>query len=165
LIRLFRPFFNGVCDACGVLGQCPGSACQTSWRTAPVIGPDVTTIGGIATTARLGVGAGPSAIFPVIGTLCHGTRGHKGLRIGGSARGCQFETMDSTVSRYLSGKSLVEGNPDTPDDNLVGGPDYRAARGLAQSEHLGGRGALSVRILMALQAAKVAPKQCAAQLS
>lgn len=113
---------------------------QISERAAPVTGPDVTTIGGIATNARINVRAGPSVIFPVVGTLGYGTRVRKGLCLGGgSARWCQVETMDGKVSGYVYGKFLVEGTPDTPDDNLVGGPDYWAVRGLASNERLGVR--------------------------
>lgn len=109
-------------------------------RAEPVTGPDVTTIGGIATNARVNVRAGPSVIFPIVGTLGYGTRVTKGLCIGGgSARWCEVETMDGKMSGYVSGRFLVEGGPETPDDNLAGGPDYWAVRGLTGNERLGVR--------------------------
>ncbi|MDP3194811.1 SH3 domain-containing protein [Tabrizicola sp.] len=100
----------------------------------------MTTIGGIATGARINVRSGPSALFPVVGTLGYGTRVTKGLCIGGgSARWCEVETMDGKISGYVSGRFLVEGAERPTDDDLAGGPDYWAVRGLAANERLGVR--------------------------
>jgi uncharacterized protein YraI len=112
---------------------------QVSERAEPVTGPGVTTIGGIATTARINVRQGPSILFPVVGSLGYGTRVQKGLCIGGgSARWCEVTTMDGKVSGYVSGRFLVEGAA-PPTDDLAGGPDYWAVRGLASNERLGVR--------------------------
>lgn len=118
----------------------PMAQAQTSERAEPVTGPGVTTIGGIATNARINVRQGPSALFPVVGTLGYGTRVNKGLCIGGgSARWCEVTTMDGKVSGFVAGRFLVEGEAPTPDDNLSGGPDYWAVRGLEGNERLGVR--------------------------
>lgn len=113
---------------------------QVSERAEPVTGPDVTTIGGIATNARINVRRGPSVVFPAIGTLGYGTRVRKGLCIGGgSARWCEVATLDGRISGFVSGQFLVEGTATTPDDNLAGGPDYWSVRGLKSNERLGVR--------------------------
>lgn len=109
-------------------------------RAEPVTGPGVTTIGNIATGARINVRSGPSVLFPVVGTLGYGTRVEKGLCIGGgSARWCDVETMDGKLSGYVSGRFLVEGAKPPTDDDLAGGPDYWAVKGLASNERLGVR--------------------------
>lgn len=113
---------------------------QVAERAEPATGPGVTTIGGIATGARINVRSGPSVLFPVVGTLGYGTRVTKGLCLGGgSARWCEVETMDGKVSGYVSGRFLVEGAEKPTDDDLAGGPDYWAVRGLSSSERLGVR--------------------------
>lgn len=113
---------------------------QVSERAEPVTGPGVTTIGGISTTARINVRSGPSVVFPVVGTLGYGTRVTKGICIGGgSARWCEVKTLDGKVSGFVAGRFLVEGSAPTPDDDLAGGPDYWAVRGLAANERLGVR--------------------------
>jgi len=113
---------------------------QVSERAEPVTGPGVTTIGNIATGARINVRSGPSVIFPVVGTLGYGTRVEKGLCIGGgSARWCEVETMDGKLSGYVAGRFLVEGAKPPTDDDLAGGPDYWAVKGLASNERLGVR--------------------------
>jgi uncharacterized protein YraI len=113
---------------------------QVSERAEPVTGPGVTTIGGIATGARINVRSGPSVLFPVIGTLGYGTRVQKGLCIGGgSARWCEVETMDGKLSGYVAGRFLVEGDRPPSDDDLAGGPDYWVVKGLASNERLGVR--------------------------
>lgn len=118
----------------------PQLLAQTSERAEPVTGPGVTTIGNIATNARINVRAGPAVLFPVVGTLSYGTRVNKGLCIGGgSARWCEVTTMDGKISGYVSGRFLVEGKEPTPDDGLTGGPDYWKVRGLASNERLGVR--------------------------
>lgn len=111
---------------------------QVSERAEPVTGPGITTIGNIAESARINVRSGPSVLFPVVGTLGYGTRVNKGLCIGGgSARWCEVETMDGSVTGYVSGRFLVEGTES--DDDLVGGPDYWEVVGLASNERLGVR--------------------------
>lgn len=113
---------------------------QVAERAAPVTGPGVTTIGNIATNARVNVRSGPGVFFPAIGTLSYGTRVQKGLCIGGgSARWCQVETMDGRISGYVSAGYLVEGTVTPPDDGLTGGPDYWEVRGLGSNELLGVR--------------------------
>lgn len=113
---------------------------QVSERAEPVTGPGVTTIGGISTGARINVRSGPSVLFPVVGTLGYGTRVNKGLCIGGgSAKWCEVETMDGKISGYVSGRFLVEGAERPTEDDLVGGPDYWAVRGLGPNERLGVR--------------------------
>lgn len=118
----------------------PQVLAQASERAEPVTGPGVTTIGGIATDARINVRQGPSVLFPVVATLGYGTRVNKGLCIGGgSARWCEITTMDGKITGYVSGRFLVEGQAPTPDDDLAGGPDYWAVRGLQANERLGVR--------------------------
>jgi uncharacterized protein YraI len=113
---------------------------QVSERAAPVTGPGVTTIGGIAPNARINVRSGPALAFPAVGTLSYGTRVRKGPCIGGgSARWCQIQTLDGRVSGYVAGQYLVEGTATTPEDNLAGGPDYWVVRGLQPNERLGVR--------------------------
>ena len=113
---------------------------QVAGRAEPVTGPGVTTIGGIGANARINVRRGPTILFPVVGTLGFGTRVEKGVCIGGgSARWCQVETMDGKVSGYVSGQFLVEGSAPPPPDDLEGGPDYWAVRGLAANDRLGVR--------------------------
>ena len=113
---------------------------QASERAEPVTGPGVVTIGNIATNARVNLRAGPSVLFPVVGSLGYGTRVNKGLCIGGgSARWCEVSTLDGKLSGYVAGRFLVEGATPTPDDNLAGGPDYWAVTGLASNERLGVR--------------------------
>lgn len=113
---------------------------QATERAEPVTGPGVTTIGGIATNARINVRSGPAVFFPMVGTLGFGTRVTKGGCIGGgSARWCEIETLDAKVSGYVSAKFLVEGATNPPPDDLEGGPDYWAVRGLASNERLGVR--------------------------
>lgn len=113
---------------------------QASTRAEPVTGPGVTTIGNIATNAKVNLRAGPSTVFPVVGSLGYGTRVKKGLCIGGgSARWCEVETMDGKVSGYVSAKYLVEGERPPTDDDLAGGPDFWAVTGLAGNERLGVR--------------------------
>jgi uncharacterized protein YraI len=117
----------------------PGALAQSSTRAEPVTGPGVTTIGGIASTAKVNVRGGPGPIFPVVATLGYGTRVEKGLCIGGgSARWCEIETMDGKTTGWVAGRYLVEGAT-TPDDSLDGGPDYWAVRGLQGNERLGVR--------------------------
>ena len=113
---------------------------QVSERAEPVTGPGVTTIGGIGVNARINVRSGPSVVFPVVGTLGFGTRVETGLCIGGgSARWCEVQTMDGRVSGYVAGRFLVEGGPAVPPDDLIGGPDFWAVRGLQGNERLGVR--------------------------
>lgn len=113
---------------------------QVSERAEPVTGPGVVTIGNIATNAKVNLRAGPSTVFPVVGSLGYGTRVNKGLCIGGgSARWCEVETMDGKVSGYVSGRFLVEGARPPTDDDLAGGPDFWAVTGLASNERLGVR--------------------------
>lgn len=120
-------------------GTAPAHA-QVSERAEPVTGPGVTTIGNISSNARINVRAGPSVVFPAIGTLGYGTRVHKGMCIGGgSARWCEVSTLDGRTSGYVSGQFLVEGAAPPPDDGLTGGPDYWAVRGLQGNERLGVR--------------------------
>lgn len=110
---------------------------QASARAEPVTGPDVTTIGGIATDASVNLRSGPAPLFPAVGTLSYGTRVRKGLCIGGgSARWCYVETMDSRLSGYVAARFLVEGGAKPPGDDLDGGPDFWAVRGLAQGDRL-----------------------------
>jgi uncharacterized protein YraI len=123
-----------------VVMAAPVSQAQVTERAAPVTGPGVTTIGNIATNARINVRSGPGVFFPAVGTLTYGTRVQKGACIGGgSARWCQVETMDSKVSGYVSAGFLVEGAAQPPEDDLVGGPDYWEVRGLGSNELLGVR--------------------------
>lgn len=118
----------------------PVARAQVPERAAPVTGPGVTTIGNIATDARINVRSGPSVMFPVVGTLGYGTRVNKGLCIGGgSARWCEVETMDRKISGYVSGRFLVEGSGKPTEDDLVGGPDYWVVHGLTSNERLGVR--------------------------
>ena len=113
---------------------------QATVLAEPVTGPGVTTIGGIASNKSINVRSGPAILFPVVGTLRYGTRVNKGGCIGGgSARFCKVETMDARVRGYVSAKFLVEGAAVLPPDDLEGGPDYWAVRGLASNERLGVR--------------------------
>ena len=113
---------------------------QVSTRAAPVTGPGVTTIGGIAANARVNLRSGPAILFPVVGTLGYGTRVQKGLCIGGgSAQWCEVKTMDGKISGFVSGQFLVDGTSPTPDDSLAGGPDYWVVRGLSSNQVLGVR--------------------------
>lgn len=114
-----------------VWSAAPAVVAQTTERAAPVTGPGVTTIGGIASNASVNVRSGPAAIFPVVGTLGYGTRVTKGICIGGgSARWCHVDATDGSVSGYVSGKFLVEGKPPVTDNGGDGGPDYWAVTGL-----------------------------------
>lgn len=130
-----------VCLLLAVLwGLGTAAIAQVSERAEPVTGPGITTIGGIATNARINVRSGPSALFPVVATLGYGTRVSKGLCLGGgSAQWCEIETMDGKVSGYVAGRFLVEGGATSPDDDLAGGPDFWVVRGLAANERLGVR--------------------------
>jgi uncharacterized protein YraI len=122
------------------LGGLTAAQAQVTERAEPVTGPGVTTIGNIATGARINVRSGPAVLFPVVGTLGYGTRVNKGLCIGGgSARWCEVTTMDGRISGYVAGRFLVEGGTTPPDDGLEGGPDFWAVRGLASNERLGVR--------------------------
>lgn len=113
---------------------------QVSQRAEPVTGPGVTTIGGIATDARINVRSGPGTFFPTVGTLGYGTRVNVGLCIGGgSARWCEVSTMDRKISGYVAGRFLVEGDAPPPVDGTDGGPDYWEVRGLGSNELLGVR--------------------------
>ncbi|WP_135449325.1 MULTISPECIES: SH3 domain-containing protein [Tabrizicola] len=113
---------------------------QVSERAEPVTGPGIVTIGNIATNARVNLRAGPSVLFPVVGSLGYGTRVNKGLCIGGgSARWCEVSTLDGKLSGYVSGRFLVEGAAPPTDDDLAGGPDYWVVRGLGNNERLGVR--------------------------
>jgi uncharacterized protein YraI len=124
--------------AAGLAGT--GALAQVSERAEPVTGPGVTTIGNIATNARVNLRAGPAVLFPVVGTLGYGTRVEKGLCIGGgSARWCEVTTMDGKTSGYVAARFLVEGSAPPPDDGLAGGPDFWAVRGLGANERLGVR--------------------------
>ena len=110
---------------------------QTAERAKPVTGPDVTTIGGIAPNARVNVRSGPAVVFPSVGSVGYGTRVSKGICLGGgSARWCQIRTMDGRLSGYVSARFLVEGAPETADDNLTGGPDFWVVRGLPPGDRL-----------------------------
>lgn len=106
-------------------------------RAAPVTGPGVTTIGGIASNARVNVRSGPAAVFPKVGSLGYGTRVTKGVCLGGgSARWCQITTMDGRLSGYVAERFLVEGGQQAPDDGLDGGPDFWVVRGLPPGDRL-----------------------------
>ncbi len=110
---------------------------QVAQRAEPVTGPDVTTIGGIASNARVNVRTGPAAVFPSVGSLGYGTRVRKGVCVGGgSARWCQVETMDRRISGFVSARYLVEGAARPPTDSLDGGPDFWAVRGVPAGERL-----------------------------
>ena len=118
----------------------PEARAQVSGRAEPVTGPGVVTIGGIADGARVNVRSGPTALFPVVGSLGYGTRVNKGPCIGGgSAKWCEVTTMDGALTGFVAGRFLVEGADPTPDDSLDGGPDYWAVRGLGSGERLGVR--------------------------
>ncbi len=118
----------------------PALQAQVSERAEPVTGPGVTTIGNIGIDARINVRAGPTVLFPVVATLGYGTRVEKGSCIGGgSARWCEVTTMDGRINGFVSGRFLVEGEAAPPDDDLAGGPDFWAVKGLASNERLGVR--------------------------
>ncbi len=137
--RLLLAFIAGVMLALQPVSAGRAEA-QVSGRAEPVTGPGVTTIGNIATNAKVELRSGPSVLFPVVGTLGYGTRVKKGLCIGGgSARWCEVSTMDGKLSGYVPGRFLVEGKVPTPDDDLAGGPDYWSVTGLASNERLGVR--------------------------
>lgn len=121
-----------------IVVQSLSAQAQVSERAEPVTGPGVVTIGNIGTGARVNVRAGPTALFPIVGTLPYGTRVEKGVCVGGgSARWCEITSMDGRVSGYVAGRFLVEGAG--PDDDLAGGPDFWKVRGLASNERLGVR--------------------------
>lgn len=139
LLRLLVAVIAGAMLALPVGIAAPARA-QVSERAEPVTGPGVITIGNIASNARVNLRAGPSVLFPVVGSLGYGTRVKKGLCIGGgTARWCEVETMDGKLSGYVSGRFLVEGAAPPTDDDLAGGPDYWAVTGLASNERLGVR--------------------------
>jgi uncharacterized protein YraI len=124
-----------------VLALCAGltgaALAQAQLRAEPITGPGVTTIGNIDRNARVNLRAGPSSLFPSVGTLNYGTRVQRGYCIGGgSARWCQVETMDGRLSGYVSGRFLVEGAAPRPPDAGDGGPDYWAVRGLGPGQRL-----------------------------
>lgn len=104
---------------------------QVSQRAEPVTGPGVVTIGGIDSNARVKVHAGPSEIFPPVGTLGYGARVRKGTCLGGgSAQWCQIEAVDGSVSGYVRGRYLVEGGGAGRE------PDYWEVRGLPPGSKL-----------------------------
>lgn len=107
-------------------------------RAAPVTGPDVTTIGGIAPGARVNVRSGPSSLFAPVGTLAYGTRVRTGICLGsGNGRWCQIEAYDSNLKGFVSARFLVQGSETAPGgDGLDGGPDYWAVRGLPAGDRL-----------------------------
>ncbi len=111
---------------------------QAETRAAPVTGPGVTTIGNIASNARVNLRSGPGPIFPSIATLPYGTRVDVGGCIGGgSNRWCQVDTTDGRYSGYVSGRFLVEGTAARPPDaGMDGGPDYYVVRGLGAGDRL-----------------------------
>lgn len=110
---------------------------QVSTRAEPVAGPGVITIGGIASNASVNVRSGPAVLFPAIGTLGYGTRVRRGLCVGGgSAQWCQVQTMDGTVSGYVSGQFLVEGAGKPPGAGLDGGPPYWKVQGVPAGARL-----------------------------
>lgn len=113
------------------LGLWSSALAQGASRADPVTGPDVTTIGNISADARVNVRSGPTALFPVIGTLGYGARVRPGLCLGnGTARWCQVDAVDGSVSGFVSERYLVTGATRPPGDGLEGGPDYWAVRGL-----------------------------------
>lgn len=135
IMMTFRAALLGV-----VLGVSGGAQAQVSERAEPITGPGVTTIGGIAVNARVNVRSGPSVVFPVVGSLGFGTRVETGLCLGGgSARWCEVTTLDGLLSGYVAGRFLVEGGAGLPPDDLAGGPDFWAVRGLQGNERLGVR--------------------------
>lgn len=108
----------------------PGHA-QIESRAAPVTGPDVTTIGGVAPGSRVNVRSGPSTLFGPVGSLAYGTRVRTGVCIGsGEGRWCHVEAYDSNVRGFVSARFLVQGGPPSGGDGLDGGPDFWAVRGL-----------------------------------
>ncbi|MFN3938031.1 MAG: SH3 domain-containing protein [Gemmobacter sp.] len=117
----------------------PHAAAQE--RAAPVTGPGVTTVGNIAPGSRVNLRAGPAVIFPVVDSVAFGTRVEVDYCIGGgSARWCKIDTTDGRQSGYIAGRFLVEGTdrprPPAGDDNLDGGPDFWAVRGLPPGDRL-----------------------------
>ncbi|GAA0310451.1 SH3 domain-containing protein [Rhodovulum strictum] len=109
----------------------PPAHAQATPRAEPVTGPDVTTIGGIAPNARVNVRGGPATMFPVVGTIGYGTRVRMGRCIGGgTARWCQIEAVDGSVSGYVAGRFLVQGGAAPPAGDIDGGPDFWAVQGL-----------------------------------
>jgi uncharacterized protein YraI len=135
-----RRVFLAFLAAIALILTAPALQAQVSERAEPVTGPDVTTIGNIGTDARINVRAGPTVLFPIVATLGFGTRVEVGSCIGGgSARWCEVTTMDGRINGFVSGRFLVEGAVTPPDDDLAGGPDYWAVKGLASNERLGVR--------------------------
>lgn len=123
----------------GLMVLSPGIPAGAQERAAPVTGPDVTTIGGIAPGARVNVRSGPSTLFEKVGTLGYGTRVRTGLCLGsGSGRWCQVEAYDSNIKGFVSSRFLVRGEASTPggSDGLDGGPDYWAVQGLPAGDRL-----------------------------
>lgn len=107
------------------------ASAQASQRAQPVTGPGVITIGGIDVDGRVDVHIGPSNIFPRVGTLGYGARVRKGACIGGgSAKWCEIEAVDRSVSGYVRGRYLVEGG------GAVREPDYWVVRGLPPGARL-----------------------------
>lgn len=137
----FRSRAGGICIAlacAGLLALGCVAPAKAQERAAPVTGPDVTTIGGIAPGARVNVRSGPSTLFAPVGTIAYGTRVRTGTCLGsGSGRWCQIEAYDSNLKGFVSDRFLVRGSETSPGgDGLDGGPDYWAVRGLPAGDRL-----------------------------
>jgi uncharacterized protein YgiM (DUF1202 family) len=115
-----------------------GSGSEAQQRAQPVTGPGVVTIGNIPANARVYVRSGPASVFPSVTTIGYGTR----VRVGscqtlGDGRWCQIDSVDGKASGFVNAGFLVEGGPASGgSDDLSGGPDYWAVRGLPRGETL-----------------------------
>ena len=119
------------------LGIWSSALAQAASRAEPVTGPDVTTIGNISADARVSARSRPTALLPVIGTLGYGARVRPGLCLGnGTARWCQIDAVDGSVSGFVSERYLVTGAARPPGDGFEGAPDYWAVRGLPAGARL-----------------------------
>lgn len=119
--------------AFGAAGQ---ARAQAEGRAAPVTGPDVVTIGGVAQGSSVNVRSGPSTLFSVVGTLPWGTRVRTGICVGaGDARWCQIEAYDRNLRGFVSARFLVQGGPPSGGDGDAG-PDFWVVRGLAAGDVL-----------------------------
>jgi uncharacterized protein YraI len=110
--------------------------------------PVFQVIAGIAPGSRVNLRAGPAMIFPTVATLGYGERVQRlGCQDSFGVRWCRVRTEGAVaVTGWVAARFLADALPPAAgDDDLAGGPDFWAVRGLAMGDLLNVRAEPSTR--------------------
>ena len=135
-----------------------GPAVAQADAGAPAERPVFQVIVGIAPGSRVNLRAGPATIFPVVATLGYGERVQRlGCQDSFGMRWCRVRTEGAVaVTGWVAARYLADALPPGGDD-LAGGPDFWAVRGLGAGDLLNVRAQPSAqaRVLATLREGEV----------